>query len=497
VISYELYCQIQLYYKERGLSFAQIGRELNLDEETVAKWARQKTYCQHLRARRKSKLDPYKPIIQRWLEQHPYSAAQIFQRLRAEQAYSGGISILTDYVRRVRPVRAPAFLTLVFAPGECAQVDWGCAGSMAVGSTRRRLSFFVMVLCYSRLCYLEFSLGEATEHFLAAHQNALEFFGRVPAKIIIDNPKTAVLKHPAGERPLFHPRYLDFAAHYGFEPRACNVRRPNEKGRVESGVGYVKKNFLNGLQLPPGLNALNTAARHWMDTVANVRIHGETHKQPIELFALEKPHLNALPPLPADTGVIRTVPTSSRFRVVLDTNRYSVPSLYASQPLLLKTFADRLCIYHGEKLIATHTRSYDRHQDFEDPEHGKELLDQRRAARDAKLLLGFYGLCPRAEEYYLQLKIHRLNPRQHIAKIMALSEVHGCDKIARAIEDSFEFQAFSSDYIANILQQRERFSPQPGPLHLTRRQDLLEVELEQPDLSVYEGSDTIPIVPKP
>src|SRR5271166_3646303 len=220
--------------------------------------------------------------------------------------------------------------------------------------------------------------------------------------------KTAVLKHPAGERPLFHPRYLDFAAHYGFEPRACNVRRPNEKGRVESGVGYVKKNFLDGLQLPPGLNALNTAARHWMETVANVRVHGETHKQPIELFALEKPHLNALPPLPADTGVIRTVPTSSRFRVVLDTNRYSVPSLYASQPLLLKTFADRLCIYHGEKLIATHTRSYDRHQDFEDPDHCKELLDQRRAARDTKLLLRFYGLCPRAEEYYLQLQIHRL-----------------------------------------------------------------------------------------
>ena len=84
MISYQLYCQIQLYYKERGLSFAQIGRDLNLDEETVAKWARQKTYCQPLRARRKSELDPFKPIIQRWLEQHPYSAAQIFQRLRAE-----------------------------------------------------------------------------------------------------------------------------------------------------------------------------------------------------------------------------------------------------------------------------------------------------------------------------------------------------------------------------------------------------------------------------
>jgi Integrase core domain len=119
--------------------------------------------------------------------------------------------------------------TLAFAPGECAQVDWGCAGSMAVGSTRRRLSFFVMVLCYSRLCYLEFSLGEATEHFLSAHQNAFQFLGGVPLKVLIDNPKTAVLKHPSGEKPLFHPRYLDFAAHYGFEPRACNVRRPNEK----------------------------------------------------------------------------------------------------------------------------------------------------------------------------------------------------------------------------------------------------------------------------
>jgi hypothetical protein len=118
VISYELYCQIQLYYKERGLSFAQIGRELNLDEETVAKWARQKTYCQHLRARRKSKLDPYKPIIQRWLEQHPYSAAQIFQRLRAEQAYTGGISILTE--------QAPVFRIKIKSMWSGS---WNCKGA--------------------------------------------------------------------------------------------------------------------------------------------------------------------------------------------------------------------------------------------------------------------------------------------------------------------------------------------------------------------------------
>jgi transposase len=486
VISYELYCKIRLFHCERGLSFAQIARELHLDPETVAKWAEAKSYRGRLDAPRKSKLDPHKAAIQRLLEHHPYTATQIFQRLRAEQAYCGGMSILKEYVRKVRPVRAPAFLTLAFAPGECAQVDWGCAGSMPVGAATRRLSFFVMVLCHSRLLYLEFILGEATEHFLACHQNAFEFFGGVPQRLLLDNLKTAVLSHPHGEKPLFNPRYLDFAAHYGFEPRACNVRKANEKGRVENGVGYIKKNFLAGLPLPPHLNALNIAARQWMDTVANVRTHGETRRMPVELFAAEKPHLKVLAPLPADTGVIRTVRATNRFRVVLDTNRYSVPSLYASQRLLLKCFADRLCIYHGEKLIATHTRSYERRQDFENPEHVKELLNARRAARDATLLLGFYALSPRGEEYYRQLQERRLNPRQHVAKIMALGDTYGPDKLRRALEDAFEFQAFSSDYIANLLEQRERFTPQPGPLHLTRRQDLLDLELAQADLSIYD-----------
>jgi transposase len=490
VTSYELYCQIRLLHQERGLNFAQIARELHLGQETVAKWVRAKSYTiAGTNAPRKSKLDPYKVIIQRWLERHPYTARQIFQRLRAEEGYSGGITILTDYVRTIRRVQAPAFLTLAFAPGECAQVDWGCAGSMSVGSTTRRLSFFVMVLCYSRLSYVEFSLKEATEHFLRAHQNAFEFFGGVPAKVLIDNPKTAVLQHARGEKPLFHPRYLDFAAHYGFEPRACNVRKANEKGRVESGVGYVKKNFLNGLELPPGLDALNAAVRQWLDTIANVRIHGETRKQPVELFALEKPHLKPLAPLPADTGVTHTVRANRRFRIRLDTNRYSVPSRYASQLLTLKTFADRLCFYHDGQLIATHTRSYDRHRDFEHPDHAKELLQQRTKARDARLLSSFYALCLRSEEYYRQLQERRFNPRVHIAKIMALTEVYGPDKVARAIEDAFEFAAFSSDYIANILEQRHRLLIQPGPLHLTRRQDLLDVELAPADLSIYEPKD--------
>jgi transposase len=124
VIDYETFCKIRLSHRERGLTLAQIAHELCIHPQTVAKYAALDSYHPRRPARRKSKLDPFKPTIQRWLERYPYSATQILQRLQAEEGYQGGFSILKDYVRLVRPVRKPAFLTLAFAPGDCAQVDW-------------------------------------------------------------------------------------------------------------------------------------------------------------------------------------------------------------------------------------------------------------------------------------------------------------------------------------------------------------------------------------
>lgn len=486
MISYELYHQIRTLYTQRGLTFAQIARELGIHAETVSKWARAEAYAPRPAPLRKSVLDAHKPTIRRLLEHHPYSVAQLFTRLRADESYAGGLSILKDYVRRVRPVRAPAFLTLAFAPGECAQVDWGSAGTLSLGSTSRRLSFFVMVLCHSRQLYVEFTLGEATEHFLSCHQNAFSFFGGVPRTLLLDNLKTAVLSHPRGQAPVFNSRYLDFAAHCGFTPKACNVRAAHEKGRVENGVGYVKKNFLAGLALPSSLSALNLAAHTWLKEVANVRIHGETRARPAELFTAEKPHLLPLAALPPETGVLRSVRASNRFRVVHETNRYSVPHRYASARLWLKTYPERLCIYADEQLIATHARSYERHRDFEDPAHVQELLEQRRAARSGRQLLAFYALCPSAEAYYRQLCERRLNASTHVARILALAEIYGREKLVRALEDACELEAFSSEYLANLLEQRSRLAPQPGPLHLTRRSDLLDLELSAPDLCVYD-----------
>jgi len=486
MIDYETYCRIRLFHQERGLSFNQIAAELGIRPQTVAKYANLATFPRRRGIKRPSKLDPFKPVITRWLERHPYTTTQIYQRLCADEGYTGGFSIVKAYVRVVRPVRHPAFLTLAFAPGEAAQVDWGSAGTITLGNTRRRLSFFVMVLCHSRMAYVEFTCGEAMEHFLACHRNALEFFGGTPGVILIDNLKTGVLKHSFGERAVFNPRYLDFAAHYGFEPRACNVRKANEKGRVESGVGYVKKNFLAGLDLPNSLGGVNTAARRWMDSIANVRDHRATRKPPVELFLIEKPALRPLPTVAGDTSVTRIVRVTNRCRVVLDTNRYSVPALYASQRLTLVAFAERICLYHSHNLVAAHPRCYERHRDFENPDHIKDILAQRHRARDAKWLMTFYALSPQAEYYHQQLTARSLQVRVHVNKIVALTDIYGPDKVRLAMEDAIASQAFSSEYIENILQQRERHTPQPGPLHLTRRADLLDIELPFADLTLYD-----------
>ena len=342
-----------------------------------------------------------------------------------------------------------------------------------------------MVLCYSRMMYLEFTVSQTMEHFLACHQNAFHAFGGAPHKIMVDNLKSAVLKRSIGQAPVFNPKYADFADHYGFNITACNVGKGNEKGRVENGVGYVKKNFLSGLQIP-NFAAVNPAARYWLDTIANARIHGATRQKPAELLEKERPYLLSMPPHPFDIATVSQVRASSQFRIAVDANRYSVPAEYAGVRLTLKTYPDRLCVYLQDKLVARHIRCYDRHQDIEDPDHPKALLAQRKKARDQKIFMRFLALSPRAEAYWKSLEQRRMNPHHHVRKIVALSEIYGPEAVARAMEDAFTYQAFSCEYIANILEQRARIKTGPGALHLTRREDLLELSVEQPDLNIYQ-----------
>jgi len=482
MIDFEIWHRIQKYQQE-GLKAGQIARKLAIDPRTVEKWLQEDRYRQRASARRKSKLDPYKDQLLSLLEKHPYSVTQLFQRIR-EDGYPGSYELLKEYVRKVRPQRAPAFLTLSFAPGDCIQMDWGQYKTIGVGSTRRKLYFFVMVLCHSRMMYVEFTLSQSMEHFLACHINAFQYFGAVSEHVMIDNLRTGVLSCRPGEDKVFNPRYQDFARHFGFQITACNVGKGNEKGRVENAVGYVKKNFLHGLELDR-FDQLNPAIRYWLDQVANARTHRETRQRPKDLLAEDLAAMHPLPAQSYDVARVKPVRATRLFRVVFETNRYSVPAEYASQSLTLKIRPDQLCIYHQDQLIAQHPRCFDRHQDIEDPDHPKALLAQRRRAEEQKLLQRFIALSPKAGDYYQQLERKRLNVKVHVRRIIALSEIYGREATARAMEDAFTYQAFSSEYIANLLEQRAQTPPVAGTLHVTHREDLLRLHLESPDLSIY------------
>ena len=284
MINFETYHEVRRLSRELNLTPSQIAAETGLNIKTIRKWLDKPRYEPRSKAtKRTSKLDPYKDLIISWLEKHPYTGMQIFQRLRAEYGYTGSRSILHDFIATVRPVRHQAFLKLAFEAGDCMQIDWATHGLMRIGDCLRKLHYFAALLCYSRLLFVEFYLSQSMECFLAANRHALEYFGASTRRAMHDNLKTAVLDRIPGYAPVFNPRYLDFAAHYGFKPVACNVGRGNEKGRVENSIGYIQKNFLNGLEIS-SLEALNAQARRWMEQVANVRLHRETGKRPCDAF---------------------------------------------------------------------------------------------------------------------------------------------------------------------------------------------------------------------
>ena len=272
MLDYEIYCQIRDHLGRQSLSVAQTARALGLDSRTVAKWAGVEQFRPRAAVvARVGKLDAFKGQVVRWLDAHPYSAQQIYQRL-CEAGYQGGRTIVKDYVHRIRPRPQQAFLKLDFAPGEAAQVDWGEYATIAVGSTRRRLSFFVMVLCYSRRMYLEFTVSQTMEFFLQCHENAFAAFGGVAGRVMVDNLKSAVLQRLVGEAPMFNPKYLDFSRHWGFEITPCNIRAGNEYVVVKNMSRWVS----NAPALPLKLTFLS---RH------NFRLQGAKEGHQIGLVA--------------------------------------------------------------------------------------------------------------------------------------------------------------------------------------------------------------------
>ena len=483
MIDYITFQKIKNLHENAHLNVSQIANELNLSCPAVRKHIAKGKYEILRRAKGPSKLDPYKNTIKRYLNQHEYTAVQIF-RMISEDGYTGGISLLREYITLVRPSRQPAYLTLTFSPGESAQVDFGYCDTIQVGNIRRRLYVFAMTLCYSRMIYVEFILRQNMEHFLQCHRNAVEYFGGVPEKIMVDNCKVAVSNVSRYGSAVINAHYANFASHYNFKVVACGVRRPNEKGRVERTIGYLKKNFLNGLEKGT-LTALNHSGRDWMENVANPRIHGTTKKQPIELFKAEKEAMKALPLFPYDCCVTHNARVNSQYRVVFESNRYSVPPELARKQLTVKVYPTKLLFVYQDKLAAEHERCYEKNKDTVNAEHDKALIEKRHLMKNRRLLGRFFSMGEVAEKYDKGLAEKRNNPRRHIRQITALLDIYGAEEVKKAMEDTCELEVFSADAVLNVLEIRHRSLPEPTPLHLSRKTDCLDIELPEANLDIY------------
>lgn len=473
--------------EEKGYGAKQISEKLNIPLRTVERHlALPKTLEVKSSCERGSILEPYKEKIENLLKDN-LTGMQILFRLQKD-GYQGGKTILHDYLRKVRPPKKEPFLTLKFDPGEMAQVDFAECGLVRAGNIRRKLYAFLMTLGHCRRIFVKFIMRMNMEHFLSCHREGFEFFGGVPRRIMVDNCKVAVLHHDnIYTPPEINPRYADCAAHYSFVVSACNVRSPNEKGLVERSVGYLRTSFLNGLDTSQmSLLAINAAVREWQTVTADHRLLARMHQTPMQLFPEEQKAMSPLPLYPYDCSVFTHVRISSQCRVSFQGNLYSVPMKYAGRMASLAALPDTVRIHCDNLVIAEHKRSYERGKAVVEPAHDVELLKRRKRATKAKILELFLALSPKASDYVEGLRSRRPDADLHLARIMALTTTYPQEQVAAALDEAILASAYGAEYIANLLEMRQRCREELSPLHLESKDEMLDIEIRQPDLNVYE-----------
>lgn len=481
-----LWAEVKRLYGIEHVPISEIARRLFLDRKTVRRAVKGERLP--LRAKppaRPSILDPYKPYLQERLERYPrLSGTALFNEIR-KQGYPGKIRILTDYLHGLRGQAKEVFLRIETPPGEEAQCDWANIGTITIGKAVRKLSAFVMVLSYSRLMYVEFTLSQCLEDFLQCHVNAFRFFGGVPRKVLYDNLKQVVLWRSGAELK-FNPRFMEFAGVYGFQPAPCNVARGNEKGKVENGIYYLRVNFLAGRSLV--WPDINNQVRDWLFGTANVRLHRTTQERPIDRWEKEKPFLIAQPSRPYDASIVRAVRSSHQALVRFDGNLYSVPHRYAYKTLTLKAAANEVRLFLDAREIAAHPRSYDRGQLIENPQHYEGILATKRKHFRHILHKRFLELGETAQAFLEGLLQAELSPARHLQQILNLVSAYGKDEVLSAMKHAAACNAFGGSYVQNILLQRRAAQGlrEVAPLDISQRPEWNEIVTEEPDLSVYD-----------
>jgi transposase len=346
-----------------------IARCMGLSVQTVRKILRQSVpmpYSRTLSGR--GILSPYEGYIHQRLPAVGYNAQAIFEELQVK-GYSGGYDTVKLFVRPLRKkARLEATVRFETPPGKQGQVDWGQCWTHLAGK-RVQIHLFVMTLGYSRRTFSQGTWDEKLPAFIRCHEDAFDFFGGLPHELVYDNTKTVVISRDfEGRRVKWNPTFWDFSTYYGFRPWAHRPYRPQSKGKVESGVKYVKR-FLRGKGFD-SIEHLNASLIHWLVNVAEQRIHGTTHRKPSEMFEQERdlliPHTGK-PPYQLQQRAIRHVARDCM--VGFETNRYSVPFRFVGEQVEVQAWRNRILIFHQDMLIVSHPRCEGRYRHQIDKEH--------------------------------------------------------------------------------------------------------------------------------
>jgi transposase len=430
-----------------------IARELAISRSTVRRVlaafeAQRSGDPQPARAKRPSKLDAWQPMIRDLLARYPnMTAARIYEELRA-QGFTGRSTIVRELVSELRPRLIQPVVRFETGPGVQAQMDYSTYTLDFTVSGRRRVHLFGYVLGYSRRQYLRFVESQDFETTIREHIRAFEHLGGVATTCLYDNMKVVVSGFD-GHEPIYNPRFLAFATHYGFKPWACRPRRPRTKGKIERPFSYVESSLFNGRTFQ-SLEHLNEVTRWWLEHVSDTHLHRTTNERPIDRHAREVPYLIPLPPQTFDPSpVVYRIVDAERL-IPWRGNRYSVPWRYIGQTLPVRITESELVIYSPQ------VEQVARHPLFAAGKSGeKSILPEHQPRRDTERLEmlreRYASLHDIAVRFLEGLLAARRNAKDEAQKVLALLGTYTTADVLKALERATRYRAFSLSAVERIL----------------------------------------------
>lgn len=434
------------------------------------------------------KLGAFLPIIHGWLEadnaaprKQRHTAQRVFDRLKAEHGYAGGITIVSDAVRAWHERGREVFVPLVQPPGE-AQVDFGEA-EVIINGECLTAACFVMSLIHSDAVFIAAFPKECTETFQEGHRRAFEHFGGVPTRIAYDNSKIAVRRIVGGRGAEPTREFLRLQSHHLFAHRFCRVRRPNEKGVVEGMVGFTRRNFLVPVPSAERWEDLNAELTKRCQLDLERRTRGDERTK-AERLQDDQAKLLPLPTQRFEARRIEPATANSESLVRFDGNDYSVPTAFAHRAVSAIGGLDEVRLVVDGRLVATHRRSWSKEGQFFQPEHYLALLERKPGAFDYAKPLAEWRLPPCFD--VLRRRLEREWPRDAVRRFVAvlrLLERAALPELTTAVERALAANALDREAVRIFL---EHGREAPAPLFaLDGRPHLAAVQVPVPDLAAY------------